>query len=270
MELLLVPEGLPDGELPDDYIYATHALEDLGDGVPEEAIVPYGPVARKAATKAIAWLTKRGAMVSNHVLARHILKKARWLTKSRFTPGINVKKLCDRTLRSADNVIDQGHRIVFEKVFPRAVGSGGQTIVRVVVEKATGRIVTAFPAMEFKLLVHPLAAVFATTAAANVQVRFAGYLAEQDRLEEARENWVVDLADFFVGPETVMRDEDLVVFERILDEETAAGRASFEENVRRDDGMFRTMDDSEAQEFDQDVAGELAAMSPWAQAGEEA
>lgn len=58
-----------------------------------------------------------------------------------------MNKWVEATVRTTDNVVDQGRRLVFQREFGRDVGRGGERIVRVVVDKVTG--VTAFPAKTF-------------------------------------------------------------------------------------------------------------------------
>lgn len=270
VELLLTAETLPDdlgagdGFIDDaEYVYRTHEFEEIEPAPIDEGVTPYTGLVRKVAERGLRWLARGGVTVSHHVMVRHIVKRLIWLEKSRFRSGANVRKLCEQTLRSADRVTDQGTKLVFEKTFDRVVGTAGERIVRVVVRKGSGRIVTAFPELAFKAASHPMAGVFSIVAATTIHARWESYLDEQARLEEAREGWITEVADFFVGPATIARDEDYLIFAQIVDEETASAVASFEENVRREDGMFHTMTDDERSEFAASITEELAALSTW-------
>lgn len=194
---------------------------------------PLGQVAAKAAEKALKWLAKRGAGVSNHIFRRHVAKNiARYLTKSKFLQDKFVKKWIQKALKNPDNVVHQGRRIVFEKSLGRKIGKGGEKIIRVVVDKATGKIVTAFPAKAFKVL--GVAAV--TTAATGAAEADAAILARRKAIAEAeaaRENWLTTIIDFVVAPSRVARDEDILAEENILERAIHEAISKIEEAEQR-------------------------------------
>ncbi|MBC8070450.1 MAG: hypothetical protein IAG13_19110 [Deltaproteobacteria bacterium] len=252
-------DGMDPVAFPDEY-----EISEIPEALELESI-PYVGVVRKVAEKAIVVLNRTPfALISTHIWARHVRQLAQFAGKSWFLRGTNVKKLVEKTLRNADRVTDEGARMVFEKEFAKAIGTRGETVLRVVVIKATGRIRSSFATLTFKTLTHPLAGVLAITTAANIQTRFSAYLGEQERLEEAREGWFEFVADVAIGGSaTVARDEDYIVFERIVEEELAIGRGAFEESVKRENDEFRTMTDDEAEEFNASVVQEIGALDAW-------
>lgn len=175
---------------------------------------PGAAIARKVAQKALKWLAKRGKNVSAHIFKRHV---ARRIGKSRFAAsGKQVKKWITRTLKGADNIIDQGRRIVFEKQFGSATGKAGERIVRVVVDKVTGKIVTAFPTKSFLSLAAAAVGLASKEAhAADATIRARRQAIKE--AEAARENWFTKFVDFFIAPSRVARDEDIIAEQRIID-----------------------------------------------------
>lgn len=190
-----------------------------------------GAVVQAVAKKALKWLAKRGKNVSAHIAKRHV---ARRLGKSRFSvSGAQIKKWVTRTLEAADNVVDQGRRIVFEKQFGNEVGRAGERIVRVVVDKATGKIVTAFPTQAFKQIVSAVAVGLVTARAGEAD---AAVLARRKAIQEAeaaRENWFTTLIDFLVAPSRVARDEDIIAEQRIIDRKINEAIESVEREEQR-------------------------------------
>ncbi|MEQ8467758.1 eCIS core domain-containing protein [Coleofasciculus sp. E1-EBD-02] len=209
----------------DDYGQKIHPLvaptiEQINSPQVYEAIVqrnPLGQAAAKAAQKALRWLAKRGPNVSNHVFKRHVAKNmARYLTRSKFVRGEFVKKWVQKALKNPDNVVDQGRRIVFEKQLGLKIGGGGETIIRVVVDKATGKIVTAFPTNAFKIL-SAAAVITASTSSARADAKILSRRKAIAEWEAEREGLTTMLIDFFIGPSRIARDEDILAEERIID-----------------------------------------------------
>jgi hypothetical protein len=125
----------------------------------------------KAVQKGLTWLASRGKGVSKHVhnharraasvAARNPRYAARALGRSPHSMfrDPRPKKLVERVLKGHDNAVVQSNGyVLLEKQFERAVGKAGETIVRVIVDPRTGRIVTAFPVSAFFGAVPALAA----------------------------------------------------------------------------------------------------------------
>jgi hypothetical protein len=75
--------------------------------------------------------------------------------KSKLLKPNQAKKLVEKTLKgfAEENAIDQGKRYLFQRAFKREIGTQGETVLRVVVDKATGKIITYFPSKAMKTLV---------------------------------------------------------------------------------------------------------------------
>jgi hypothetical protein len=110
-----------------------------------------GTLGKLAIRKALGWLSKRGANISRHV-ARHTRVIANRAVHTVFRSPNQVKKLAERTLKSADNVVVQAGRhktrYIVEKQFNRVIGKNGETILKLVIE-GSGKIITAYPVSQF-------------------------------------------------------------------------------------------------------------------------
>jgi Bacterial Ig-like domain len=103
----------------------------------------------KISQRALRWLAGKGDDISAHIIKGHI---ARVITKTTFSSGSSVKKLAIRTLENPSRVISEGSQTVFEKDFGRSIGRNGESIVRLIVNNQTGKIVSFYPTMYFKSL----------------------------------------------------------------------------------------------------------------------
>ncbi len=190
-----------------------------------------GTVVANVAKRALKWLAKRGRNISAHIAKRHI---ARRIGKSRFAAsGKQVKKWTTRTLKDHDNVVDQGRRIIFEKQFGNDVGKGGERIVRVVVDKATGKIVTAFPTKTFKRIVTVAAIGTATAKASEADAAILARRKAIKEAEEARETFFTKFIDFIFSPSRIARDEDILAEQRIIDERIKEAIDAIEQEMKR-------------------------------------
>ncbi len=88
----------------------------------------------------------------NHVNKRHVNRHhPSFLAKSKFKKHKQIDKNIKKTLKKPDRKTTQNDgRIVYEKDFHREIGTRGETIMRVVLEK-NGKVVTAFPSRYFKI-----------------------------------------------------------------------------------------------------------------------
>lgn len=189
---------------------------------------PAARVIERVGTKALKWLAKRGKNVSGHIAKRHI---ARRLGKSTFLKGgKQTKSLIERTIKSADNVIDQGRRLRLEKVFGREVGAGGEKVVVVIIEKATGKIVTAFPTRALIVLTATATASTSNaSSSADEQIE-----ARRKAVAQAREpSFLESVIDFVTGTSELGVPEDEMAEWRIIDQQVAEAIADIEEEMMR-------------------------------------
>jgi len=208
---------------------------------------PAAGVAR-AAQAALRWLAKRGKNVSAHIAKRHVAFR---LGKTRFLAGgKEVKKLLTRTIKDPSQVVEQGRRIVFEKVFDRKIGEGGETIVRVVVDRVTGKIVTAFPTRAMLTVgatAISRAAGAATRADEQIQSR-------RERIAKALEPSLIEsIVDFFMGTERIARSEDIFAEERIIERQVEAAIHDIEEDLQRSLSMEERQEVREVIETEMDL-----------------
>jgi RHS repeat-associated protein len=113
-----------------------------------------GPIAKGAqwAIRKALQRVMRGAGYPGHILARHI---AKIIGKSTFGKPAQVMKLLEETLKNPTKVILQKRfggspgvvyeRVLVQKQFNRVIGRDGETVVNIVIDRLTGRIVTGFP-----------------------------------------------------------------------------------------------------------------------------
>ncbi|KPA11162.1 type IV secretion protein Rhs [Candidatus Magnetomorum sp. HK-1] len=87
----------------------------------------------------------------NHVMKRHVNKKV-FPYKSKFKNPTNIKKNIEKTLKKPDNITSQKHgRKLYEKQFSKELGTRGEKVQRVVVDKH-GNVITSFPSSSFKVV----------------------------------------------------------------------------------------------------------------------
>lgn len=163
----------------------------------EPQYIQLNPVVAKTVIKrALRWLSGRGATVSKHV-AKHTRRIVGKAVHTVFKKPNQVKKMVKRTLDAAENVVVQQvgrkTRYIVEKQFNRAIGKGGETILKVVLDK-TGRIVTAYPVHVFTKAGAAAVAMFVALdeAAAETQKRF-------DELNKKAQKSIESKEDSFWG-----------------------------------------------------------------------
>jgi hypothetical protein len=196
---------------------------------------------RSATLKALKfagkWLAKREAKeVSGHI-ARHGRRIAGRVIHSVFRSPKDIRWLLDRTLRHAteaaernaaqDVIVEEGIRIerqgtrrwVIDKTFRSAIGTAGETVLRVIVN-FNGRIVTAYPLRALAVLgIVGAAAEMFDEKVAQASEGVAAISQEAALRATARdsswfgdwEDWIPYLGDIYGG--TLNEDEDLLVRE---------------------------------------------------------
>lgn len=115
-----------------------------------------------ALRKGLVWLATRGKGVSKHIgnhsrKAGNLARKnprfaARAMGRSAHSMFADPRprKLIQKVLEKADNTLLQSNgRVLVEKKFNRVIGKANETIVRVIIDSRTGRIITAFPVLTF-------------------------------------------------------------------------------------------------------------------------
>jgi hypothetical protein len=145
----------------------------------------------KVAQRSLRWLAGKGDNISVHIAKRHI---ATALGKTTFSNGgKDVKKWVIRAIENPTKITEQGRRMVFEKNFGRTIGTGGEKIVRVVVDKATGKIITAFPTQSL-MSISWLGIGVATKKADEAEAAILRIRREHARASEP--NWLERVIDF--------------------------------------------------------------------------
>jgi fructose-specific phosphotransferase system component IIB len=169
-------------------------------------------VAIAAAKRALKWLVSKGANISGHVAKRHV---AKYLGKSMFSNGGKyAKDWTIKALKNPDKIVNQGRRIVFEKRFEREVGRGGEKVIRVVVDKATGKIVTAFPTKKF-LSMSSVALGIASTKAEKADAQIKDHRKSVENQNQP--SFVERAIDLVVGVDSTTRDETHIEEQRIIE-----------------------------------------------------
>jgi RHS repeat-associated protein len=244
-------------ESPVDCNLFAYADNDPLSLVDEPGTNPGSSIARKIAKKGLKWLSKKGKTISAHVFKRHATRVL-YRMKSKFATPNAIKKLVERVLKSPDAYTAGARYAVFEKAFDRVVGTAGETIVRVVVRVADGKIITSFPTRTF-MSAAALAVIVTGVDEAN---------AETDRrmkqIEEREEPHGVleHVVDFLFDPSTTsscdtiscqewltgaVKEQEDKVIETLQNEEQACFGDDEEESLR---AMFHVVgaDDTEAEE----------------------
>jgi hypothetical protein len=200
-----------------------------------------GRVLAKATERLARWGVARGA---GHVLRRHVYKNlAQWAAKTKF--GMNpsrVRGYLERVLKSPSRVTDQGRRLLVEKEFDHVVGRGGEKVIRVVVQKSTGKIITAFASNSFKGAAAVAAFTIVGTHADKARADMATWRAAHPPKPDPQH----ELLDFIfpIGVGKVNENEDELLQEsRTL----AAARAAAVAEYERSQGV--TLSATEKQEL---------------------
>jgi len=204
-----------DAKLSTGDVLSSHA--EASDALTEPSAIEQAGIEtplQKVLQRALSWLASRGKNFSGHIAKRHI---AKILGKSTYVDGGKfVKKWVTKTIEKPDNVIDQGRRLLVEKAFEHDVGSQGERIVRVVIDKTTGKLVTSFPAATYRALLSPVALGVATQTAEHADATIETH---RRAVEEAQKpGFWGTLAEWLVGPSSTARDEDILAEQRIIDD----------------------------------------------------
>ena len=100
------------------------------------------------------WIRIAKNVWKNHILPRHVRQLAQNAHKGKFattSPG-KIEKMANKAICSPDRVTTQADgRVLYERDMGRAVGTKGETHLRVVLDEAK-EIITTFPADGFKAL----------------------------------------------------------------------------------------------------------------------
>ena len=188
----------------------------------------------KVLRKAVLWTAKRGAdHISKHV-AKHGRRVAGKAVHSVFRMERHINFYVSTAIReaealaakatkhAADAVLEEGgikiyrqagrtpgkFRMIIEKEFAEAIGTKGETILKVVID-ASGRVVTAYPMNKLAGIVLGIGA--AGTALFDARTADAAELI-RDRIEEERQHgddWLTQLVDFVESPMPAVEDEQL-------------------------------------------------------------
>lgn len=200
-----------------------------------------GPtIVATAIRKGLSWLATRGKGVSRHV-SNHTRKAAnvaarnpRYAARAMGRGAHSMfadprpRKLIEKVLRKYDNAIVQSNgRVLVEKQFNRVIGKANETIVRVVIDSRTGRIITAFPVAAFANAAH------AATAAAPLPAPEASFIGASfdERLIEAIAG-VEKLAREWERTKPRPREDIWTLIFDVIFDPTPAGEADEELHVR--------------------------------------
>ena len=63
------------------------------------------------------------------------------------------KKYLNKTIKNPTQVIKEGDRIIIEKFMGKKVGSHGEKYIRVIIDKKSGEVITAYPVKSMKTIV---------------------------------------------------------------------------------------------------------------------
>lgn len=160
-------------------------------------------IIQTAIRKALMWLATRGKGVSKHV-GNHTRKAANLAAKNpRFAARAmgrsahsmfadpRPRKLIQKVLDQPGNTILQSNgRVLVERQFNRVIGRANETIVRVVIDSRTGRIITAFPVTAFATAGNAMAASPPAKAETFVAATYDERLMETiDGVQKLAEEW---------------------------------------------------------------------------------
>jgi RHS repeat-associated protein len=200
------PAGLTDNL--NLYVYAANNPSSFFDPTGLQTQVPRR-LAQKVAARALKGLKGRGKVVlGGHGGRKHAVggwgqfvklanstqdratRKAildRLADSSKLRLPQQARKLTEAVLKAWDQVIFQHgeSRLLYMKVFGRAVGREGETVFRVVVDRATGKIVTYFPSHTLKALIMAGAGALTMFEAGVAEAEVLG---EQERAQFEKNN----------------------------------------------------------------------------------
>jgi hypothetical protein len=111
-----------------------------------------GTVGESLIAKAITKLGRGSKRFLKHVNHGHVVGGGRsWGTKFVRGSKKRLEGLAQNVLKDHDpaHVVDQGNRVVLQRMFKNAQGTRGERVVRLVVDKSSGRLVTMFPSKNF-------------------------------------------------------------------------------------------------------------------------
>jgi hypothetical protein len=211
----------------------------------------------RAHSRGLTWLAKRGKTVSKHVshhthsavnaAARNPRYMARVLGRSAhsvFRDPRPYKLIEDVLKKPTVSLMQRNGYVLVERQFNKAVGKAGETIVRVIIDPRTGRIITAFPVLLSATAARAAETttvenVMATALDDNVVDTIIGIerLQAQWELEKPQAQfdvWTV-LIDLLLAPEPA-GDEDETLNVRVynfLERQVAAAIAEVEQAVGR-------------------------------------
>ena len=178
--------------------------------------------AARAAGKAVIWLAGRSVKISKHVglhskaAAKHLSRP--WVmakTVHSVFRGRNPKKLVEKALVDFDKfTMQRGGRILLQKEFEGPIGRDGERILSVVVEEATGKIITAFPAREFAAGASGLVALLFFEHSAEASERVNAVVSAAAKWKNPTAPWAqfmeFGLTIFLFDESDLYEDEDLL------------------------------------------------------------
>ncbi len=132
----------PVGILSDEYSLELNHLYNYVDNDPINYVDPegFGRIGLGVKIAKKAW---------NHIAKRHVNRNA-FKHKSKFKDPSKIKRDLNKTVRNPDHITQQVERTLYEKDLGREIGTRGEKIQRVVVDKY-GNVITSFPSKSFKI-----------------------------------------------------------------------------------------------------------------------
>jgi Domain of unknown function (DUF4157) len=307
--LPILPGGEPEATATHwaDIVAHGGAIASPSGGRHRPAVMPQGGVIRKVLKFAGRRLSRKTvATVSKHI-ARHARRIAGRAIHTVFRNPRKIRTLIQGTVReatelaarhagsAAGEVIEEGairltrqatgtpgkFRYVVEKVFPKAIGTQGERVLRIVLDQ-TGRIVTAFPADRLAAIGLSVAAIETVTAGTARAGELAREHAERDaelavreaeREESSWEEWIPFLGDIWGGSLNVgenaalrrMREEEQIeqlISETIADVEATEQRSLDVADRQELDQLIRAAISSPLMEDEELQEGEEAEIAP--------
>ncbi len=97
----------------------------------------------------IGAVIKLGRKAWKHITKRHVARNI-FKNKSKFKDPSSIKKGINKTIKNPDRITKQTDgRILYEKDFGKEIGTKGETVQRVIVDKY-GNVITSFPSKAYK------------------------------------------------------------------------------------------------------------------------